>query len=269
MNATYTLNEQFNGIEISFPDKPAKAILEKIKNAGYRWHKVKKVWYAKQTSERLVIAQEVTNSNVNVEIIDPETVPVPVIAEERFIDITDGYLGSVGFKGNLSHLHLYGAELTKAIREDFKRYGITNATVKKHTYSGGQSITITIKAVKKDFVDFETFRTAFSFEDLGLWIYTDENYSHTVPRDYFFNNDVDQKKLLDINAKKQYEHYTKGFDVCDGRGLEEYKIFTSKFVNKLKAIRQIVDSYNYDDSNGQVDYFDRGFYETYTIECIG
>ena len=29
---------------------------------------------------------------------------------------------------------------------------------------------------------------------------------------------------------------------------------------KLNAITRIIDSYNYDKSNGMVDYFDRGFY---------
>lgn len=54
--AQYTLNEELNGIEISFDSKPDRDTLNSLKSAGYRWHKVKKVWYAKQTADRLALA---------------------------------------------------------------------------------------------------------------------------------------------------------------------------------------------------------------------
>lgn len=54
--AAYTLNQELNGIEISFNSKPDGATLDSLKNAGFRWHRVKKVWYAKQTDERLTLA---------------------------------------------------------------------------------------------------------------------------------------------------------------------------------------------------------------------
>lgn len=62
MNATYTLNPQHNGIEITFPGKPGKAILEALKAEGFRWHSVKRLWYAKQTEKRLALAQSITNT---------------------------------------------------------------------------------------------------------------------------------------------------------------------------------------------------------------
>ena len=55
--AQYTLNEELNGIEISFDSKPDTDTLNSLKSAGYRWHKVKKVWYAKQTADRLTLAE--------------------------------------------------------------------------------------------------------------------------------------------------------------------------------------------------------------------
>lgn len=62
MSATYTLNPQHNGIEITFPGKPGKAILEALKAEGFRWHSVKRLWYAKQTEKRLALAQSITNT---------------------------------------------------------------------------------------------------------------------------------------------------------------------------------------------------------------
>ena len=66
--ASYTLNEELNGIEISFDSKPDTDTLTALKSAGYRWHRVKKVWYAKQTADRLTLATslaELTDAPIN------------------------------------------------------------------------------------------------------------------------------------------------------------------------------------------------------------
>lgn len=59
MTATMTINNDLNGIELTFPGKPEQNILTALKTNGFRWHKQKKVWYAKQTPERLTVAQEI------------------------------------------------------------------------------------------------------------------------------------------------------------------------------------------------------------------
>lgn len=45
-------NEEKNGIEISFLSKPEKEILDQLKINGFRWHRVKKFWFTKDTEER-------------------------------------------------------------------------------------------------------------------------------------------------------------------------------------------------------------------------
>lgn len=62
MTATKTLNAQLNGVELSFTEKPSSAIIEALKNAGYRWHNVKKIWYAKQNEKTLTIADSLSGS---------------------------------------------------------------------------------------------------------------------------------------------------------------------------------------------------------------
>lgn len=64
MTATMTLNNDLNGIELAFPGKPEQNILTALKTNGFRWHKQKKLWYAKNTPERLEIAQEIINGKV-------------------------------------------------------------------------------------------------------------------------------------------------------------------------------------------------------------
>lgn len=57
MSTTYTLNQEHNGIEITFSTKPADDIRSTLKENGFRWHKAKKLWYAKQTPERQKLAE--------------------------------------------------------------------------------------------------------------------------------------------------------------------------------------------------------------------
>ncbi len=54
---TMTLNANLNGIELYFDEKPTDAIREAMKNLGFRWHAKKAMWWAKQTPERLALAE--------------------------------------------------------------------------------------------------------------------------------------------------------------------------------------------------------------------
>lgn len=69
------INNELNGIEIFFESKPEPATLEALKAAGYRWHKVKKLWYAKNTPERLELAKSITNG-------EPIEAPAPAPANK-------------------------------------------------------------------------------------------------------------------------------------------------------------------------------------------
>lgn len=57
---TYTLNNEKNGVELHFDGKPSADTLTSIKAAGFRWLNSGKLWYAKQTPERLALAQQLS-----------------------------------------------------------------------------------------------------------------------------------------------------------------------------------------------------------------
>lgn len=57
---TMAINNEFNGIELTFAGKPAEEILEAMKAAGFRWHRQKKLWYAKNTAERMELAKKLS-----------------------------------------------------------------------------------------------------------------------------------------------------------------------------------------------------------------
>lgn len=55
---TITLNEEKNGIELRFTDKPDSQIRTQLKENGFRWSKNNNCWYAKQTTDRIYFANE-------------------------------------------------------------------------------------------------------------------------------------------------------------------------------------------------------------------
>lgn len=73
---TLSINNEKNGIELIFEAKPAQEILTAIKAAGFRWHNLKKLWYAKQTPERMELAQKLSGGNAT------ETAPAVPVARE-------------------------------------------------------------------------------------------------------------------------------------------------------------------------------------------
>lgn len=69
---TLTLNQELNGIEISFYAKPIQSTLDGLKKLGFRWHRQKKIWYAKNTPERLEMAQAIADGEEYAEQIREE-----------------------------------------------------------------------------------------------------------------------------------------------------------------------------------------------------
>lgn len=56
MNATMTMNNAKQGIEIRFDGKPDGSIIGSLKDNGFRWSPKQKMWYAKQSEDRLAFA---------------------------------------------------------------------------------------------------------------------------------------------------------------------------------------------------------------------
>lgn len=56
------INEQLNGIEIKFQAKPDEATREALKTSGFRWHRKKCVWYAKNDPAHMEMAQKLAGA---------------------------------------------------------------------------------------------------------------------------------------------------------------------------------------------------------------
>lgn len=64
MDANITLNNEKNGVEIRFGGKPEEKVIELLKSHGFRWSGKQKMWYAKQTDDRILFANSLNSDGV-------------------------------------------------------------------------------------------------------------------------------------------------------------------------------------------------------------
>lgn len=97
MTATMQINTEFNGIEITFADRPNVQTRAELKAHGFRWHSVKKLWYAKQSPNRLAFAQTLTGSTE--EPLEAEPKQDPVKLTNKFgVGVGDIFYASWGYE---------------------------------------------------------------------------------------------------------------------------------------------------------------------------
>ena len=56
-------NAEHNGVEVYFPSKPDNSVRDALKLAGFRWHSVKKCWYATRTEAHLHALRAATEAD--------------------------------------------------------------------------------------------------------------------------------------------------------------------------------------------------------------
>lgn len=177
------------------------------------------------------------------------------------IEFKEGYMGAVAWDGENSHKGLWGADLSKAIREELKANGIKGVSVScKHC----DELYLKFKASEEDFKSFEEFLAEYSIEDMGHWYWLNGENKHI--NSFWDLSAEDRQKAMEESARHDYDYYRNGENSLNERHLEIYKMFSDAFMDKVKKAKMIVDSYNYDDSNAMVDYFNRGFYEYYYVK---
>jgi hypothetical protein len=237
---TYTINHnpQFNSYEITFDGKPGEAVRDALKALRFRWHSVKRCWYGFGSEES--IAAAITSTTTEEE-------PAAVIGE--------GYLGGGAVYGAKSNRYLFGSDLSAAIRQDLKAAGIKGATVKAHTYAGGQSLKVTVKLSPSDFVELAEFVDSYRVTGSQAWIY---DGSESIHRDrYWAASAEEQERIRTAAAVYEYNRYTTSESNYNAR---HDSFLTAAAIKKIAAIDSIVAAYRYDCSNSMVDYYDTNFY---------
>jgi hypothetical protein len=69
---TYKINDEKNGIELYFSEKPSETIREQLKQYGFKWSPIRSIWYAKKTDERLEFVQSLMSESYNNKLTDEQ-----------------------------------------------------------------------------------------------------------------------------------------------------------------------------------------------------
>jgi len=237
------VNEELNGIEISFSDKPSAATIESLKAAGYRWHRVKKLWYAKNTAERMALAQAITGG--------AEVTTAPKAAKVETINM-DG----VGHKPKTAH----GADFAKVMREEFKARGVKGVSVRSERGGWTDSITVTVKATADDFSSVEEMKLRYPF-----WQFTFDIEN----RDVRFISAYEWQNMTSAEREELHAQYVRK-QAAKMAGVNEHFIsdsdrsryweLTTAFFKKVQCIVRIAQQWNHDNSDPMTDYYDVGYY---------
>lgn len=259
-------NEEHNGLEIYFDEKPSEEIRSALKEIKFRWHGMKKCWYGR--------AELSTVENIlGVKVADVKTEKEEIL-KTCYTKEVEAYLGGSGYEGSNSGVS--SSELTVKIREIMKACGIKGVTVSKKWAGYTPHVTIKFRLASGDVRPFEDCKNDLMNLNTNRyltsgWVKDPDNAEGIeVPSSKFFDwSGEKQQRALELWASKKYESYTEGypFSICHGWQLkrEEAPMFTAQFFDRWEAMTKIVNSFNYNKSNSMVDYFDVGFYEDWEI----
>lgn len=192
-----------------------------------------------------------------------------------FTKSVEAYMGATGYEG--SNSHHYSGDAIKKMREIAKACKIKGVTFSRHTYSGGSSITIKVKLMPGDVRDYSEIanqveRTDFLNVNQRIWMSDpsiDRPNCNYLTEKFWTESPETKKKLLAHWGNEWYKMMVNG----NGSSIMHYwqldqkknPCFTEQFFDRWNALGKIVSSFNYDHSNGQVDYFDVNFYEHWNI----
>ena len=184
------MNEELRGVELTFSQKPDTRILTTLKDAGFRWHRVKKLWYAKRSETTLQVIAELKEGPSGT-VIDNEPKPTDAGSEKENLDgvkIGDLYVASWGYEQtNLSFFQVvkisahnaWFIEVAPEVKEEsdatwgsrtisFKTDGgmltpIRNATFIKDQLRGDR------KSTKHGTIKFAGYAYAHKYNGSGLY----------------------------------------------------------------------------------------------------
>ena len=263
--ASYTINEERGGVEVSFPGKPAEAVRDQLKASGFRWHNVRRVWYAKATPDRLALVQSLAGSAAPVQMAQKAEPQRQDLTAEDLEAITakyaemvtaDGegiYSGYTGANGR----GLYGQDLKKAILAELKKNGFS-ATARSGRGGYTDSFTFTVK-VPEAFViseaDYIRAETEGRTTVRSVYWYTTPA-GQSIHRDALPYDYEERQPILEETARRIYRD-----SVANQSGENVAEVFK-------RAVKTIVTSFNSDHSDSMTDYFDRGIYDWYRWAAV-
>lgn len=271
MEYTITLNEQYKSYEVAFTGKPDKATRDSLKALKFRWNPTKSIWYGFSEKDALVAAL----SGGTVE--DNKIAPI-----ETGGSYSDGYMGARRWDGIHSHEKFELKDVNKYLKKLCKQnYGVDIKTRYK-SYSGGQSTDIYICLNESSFTPTENMLKLFHSNDRS---YTGSEIRNLIGKGAFGNPDILDKyewftrhnnTPSDERDRVITEWYETKFKFQDSNypimyishKSPELYLLKENYRNAAESILSTLESYNYDDSNGMVDYFNTNFYYSVYLQFL-
>lgn len=246
-------NDQFNSKEIYFDGIPGVKTRDSLKALKFRWHGQKKCWYGYATDEQI---KEACGD-------------VLVIPETKIVEPGSLYQG---WEGGNAHVWHNDQELKKLILDDCKRVGI-KASIRFKNAGYLTSFIMTISISSDHIKTYEEYKKEFNiYRHGGIWpgyIDGDGNYK-SIHIDQFeaIEDPAEKAELLEKITRHSYD-----MEVSDLTHSKYYShdgrlVLTDAGNEIFKTVYDIVSSYNHDQSNGMIDYFDRSIYDSYTFKIV-
>ena len=259
--AKIEINNEHNGIEITFDGKPAEETRAALKENGFRWHRAKKIWYAKNTSERLELAQNLLEGAEIVPGTAEKTVTCEKLTPEKIEELKANYgthkTGEGRYEGwagnNEPGAACSDQELKRMILDEFKKCGI-KATARTGRGGYTTSFSFTIRVPEECYVCREEYIESCMSQ-----------LTHTITwyRDPETNKEIFWEALYDMDEETQEKirrfTYGQNYDNAVKWGYDD--IATDDFKSLVKSI---VRSFSHDNSDSMTDYYDVGIYADYT-----
>lgn len=183
---TITMNNEKNGIEIRFDGKPESAVIAALKEYGFRWSGKQKMWYAKQSAERIAFAEGLGSfsSTVSNQTEKHE--------EYNLWDMTR----TEGIKDNFALYRIYDTkEIASIIRKHLRaRFPMCKWSVRSDHHSIDVSLMVS------------------PFEKNSDEIKAIAHYAYKFAQSYNYDNSDSMTDYFDVNFYGVYESSIVGYD---------------------------------------------------------
>lgn len=192
---------------------------------------------------------------------DPEIPPVEAVDGGGYYD---------GWKGGKAGTWHSDQELKQLILADFRKAGI-KATIRFDRGGYLTSMNVTIRMSADAVKPFEAFHDpAWRPSGSGWYGYTDADGNH---HDIFGSaflalTEAEQAEILPLIERNRYDVALHCLQSCSSHHPDEEKLLTDEVRKVYDTARAIVTSYNRDQSNSQIDYFDRDIYDSYCVKLV-
>lgn len=236
--ATLLINKELNGIEVIFESKPAQAVIDSLKANGFRWHRVKKLWYAKNTEERLALAESIADGKAEATEKDKKVSSLPSLWVRCKTD-------SIPEHDRTTDTKTVAAETRKHIKERFPEIKFS-CRIGSGGWAAANEVNFYFKSAPfaKDSIYFEAVK---KYVEAWLWSFNYDNSDSMT--DYFdrnFYEDISTWDFAEIEPTEEQkadlanfdEENQKAKDEEERQKEEEYKKYLSEQEEKEKAYKE-------------------------------